>query len=858
MRIRRQFLKRSILTAYILIFIILFFIYLINLFVIPNNLLNKISNLMLFGFIFVILAIFLFFNLKHDHTNYSILKLKILSENFFKLLFAILMSILFFFPPVSFSTMIISWNEINIFNYLRTIILLLGSTFIPGMCLYNIFLKNISFKNNLKVHSFIIKGTLYPLLSISYIGIITMLINRFGLLNREFFTFTLFCLILILIFIDIILQIRRRKDNKLKNLGLKKNYTYFDYRYMLIIILLSIGIMFISIGVNFTTNYSITGDSWKITSLAYYVESSKNDLINYGFTNSYPIFWGYIIYGLSILTGIPYMNVNVLLAPFSYLFIFSLYLFIKAILYNFKEKYSVLSLILISIFSGLFIFFTNNHNLMQSNLGSISGLLFSGVIYFLYKSFAYCLIFVSLALIISVIRIDGFNCKQSQILNKIKKRNHLKVAFLGVFFSLISYTIYMLPLLSSLYILTIYYIVFKNRIKKAILKFIIIVFILLFTFFDFLLGNLLCSLIFIKIITFFIPSIEIDHFLRPIILYSFLYGFLTLYLIKSKSFKLDSQLKKEGYSKLKKITFNHKRIFLFSILFFTILLLSEVFIIITREFNYSFSDDLTQHYIFFYLDIIFLNIGVIGVIAIYLSYFSYKKEKKLFYFLILWIVFSIFLASILIFKNCILFYTIQNTPYNDVVRANYWFYRIWYDAIPAFSILAAIGLINLGKKVKKIKLTLKRRIKPFFISKNIFASILIFMSLSNLIIAGMFRGNTSRSLYDEQAQVIGWISDNIPQSSKILLCNSYYPFWSGLTRISKLEGYRISDLSHLENPKIVLDFLINQSIHYALFYDYEKEILEGKYSINFTNMIFNFYNFTIFEYKDISVYSTNL
>lgn len=898
MRERRYILKHSILAAYILSFIILYFIFLINFFVIPNNFINKISNLTLFGFILVIIVFFLFFNLNHDYKNFSILKFKFLSENFFKFSFLFLMSFLIFFPPITFSTMIISWNEISIFNYLKAIISLLGSAFIPGMCLYNIFLHNIPFQNKLKAHPIFIKGVLYPLLSFSYIGIVVMLINRFGLLHRAFFTSTLFFSILVLILIDIVLQIRRRKNNTIISLGLKQNHHYFDFKYILIIIFLSIGVMLISIGANFATNYSLTGDTWKITSLAYYVDSSRNDLINYGYSYSYPIFWAYIVYGLSILMGIPYINVNMLLAPFSYLFIFSLYLFIKAILHKFKEVYSVLSLILTSIFSGLFIFFTTNHQMMQSNIGNISNLLFFGIIYFLYKSFAYCLTFVSLALLISVTRNDKLICKQDQSFNKIRKKNYFKMIFLGIFFSIISYMVYMLPQFSNLYILFLFFIIFKNGYDKIIVKYIIIIFILLFTIFDFLLGNLLCSLLYTTIIYYFIPGIEINGFLRPVILYCFLYGFLTLYLLKSKSLKSDSQnkqeedilymkedkdsqkltpkeylmlalkirtypidisikKKKKGYNKLKKIKFNHKRIFLFSILFFTIFLLLEVFIIITREFNYSFSDNLTQYYIFFYLDLILLNIGFIGVIAIYLSYFSYKKEKKIFYFLILWIVFSIFFASILIFKNYFLFYTIPKTPNNEYDMAVKWFTRIWYDSIPAFSILAAIGLIDLGNKVKNLKTTSKIKKNSHYIRKNAVVSILIFLSLSNLIFNGMYRANTTRKLYDDQAQVIGWISDNILQSSRIVLYNSYYPLWSGLTRISKLKGYYVSQLPHLEDPKIVLDFLMNESIEYALFYDYEKSVLESKYSINFTNTIFDFFNITLFTYKNLSVYSSN-
>ncbi|MEE9379668.1 MAG: hypothetical protein V3V33_16710, partial [Candidatus Lokiarchaeia archaeon] len=423
---------------------------------------------------------------------------------------------------------------------------------------------------------------------------------------------------------------------------------------------------------------------------------------------------------------------------------------------------------------------------------------------------------------------------------------------------------------------------------------IILFFILLFTIFDFLLGNLLCSLLYLKILFFFIPGIEIDHLLRPIFLYCFLYGFLFLYLIiKFKSSKLNPNLQKDknrfktretddlqnlnpkaysrnclltktgnsnkktkAYKKLKNINFNPKRIFLIFISFFTGLLLIEIITIISREFNLSYEDITTKNYFLLYLDIIFLNIGFIGILAIYLSYFSYKKDKKLFYFLVLWIIFSISFASVLIFKNYILFLSNQNIPTYEIDRANYWFNRSWYDSIPGFSILASFGLIELGRKAKNyLRINLNRKIKLFHVTKNVFVSIIIFMSLSNLIITGMHRGNTSRKLYYDQAQVIGWISDNIPPSSNILLQNHYYPLRSAITRISKLDVYYVSDFSNFEGHRKILEFMRNESIHYALLHDDEVNYLKNHYPFS---IIPDVYNIILYSYNNLTVYSTNL
>jgi len=55
-----------------------------------------------------------------------------LNENSVKAILILLMFISFFIPPVNFSDIIIDWNKISLLNYLRGIIFLVGSTFVPG------------------------------------------------------------------------------------------------------------------------------------------------------------------------------------------------------------------------------------------------------------------------------------------------------------------------------------------------------------------------------------------------------------------------------------------------------------------------------------------------------------------------------------------------------------------------------------------------------------------------------------------------------------------------------------------------------------------------------------------------------
>ena len=78
------------------------------------------------------------------------------------------------------------------------------------------------------------------------------------------------------------------------------------------ILILTFGIILISLGNHLKTLYVSPGDTWVGISPAIYIDHSNlsplNDL-NYGY--GYPLFWGYISYGLSTLSGLPFINIIV-------------------------------------------------------------------------------------------------------------------------------------------------------------------------------------------------------------------------------------------------------------------------------------------------------------------------------------------------------------------------------------------------------------------------------------------------------------------------------------------------------------------------------------------------------------------
>jgi hypothetical protein len=191
-----------------------------------------------------------------------------------------------------------------------------------------------------------------------------------------------------------------------------------------------------------------------------------------------------------------------------------------------------------------------------------------------------------------------------------------------------------------------------------------------------------------------------------------------------------------------------------------------------------------QNFFTFYIDVLFLNIGFIGILGIYLSYSSFKTNKQLFYILLVWFIFLFGLGSILIFINGVNypFTPPQGIPYNDYFYMMYWFDRIWYYSILPLSIFASIGIINIGNYVNARRCEDNSREKLKLFRSSIYASIIIFLSLSNTIIAGMDWNNKSYYITDEQAQIIGWVSDNIPSRSSVLIENHNIKYIAHLNR----------------------------------------------------------------------------
>ena len=757
MRRKLNLSRNSIIVAFVISFIIAYFLFLINVYIIPNN--YDISVILLIGFAIIIIGIFYFFiNLSHDNENNKIIfNFKVLNENSIKIVLISLMVITFFIPPISFSDAMINWEHIGFFNHIRATIFLIGSAFLPGACIFKILLPNSTLHEKFHVEPFLLKITIYPLLSFTFLGCYTFILDQIGLL-REFFAIVLFLTIIILFIFDFLIQkLRDNNEIKLNTLEIKIS------KFTSLIIFIAIGIIIIAFGIFLTSAYVITRDSWRGIEYAYYI--GRPDTTHWDIFRMYTTYWGYISFSLGTLCGIPYFNVNAILFPFLYLFVTSIYLLMKALLHEFKEIYAVLSTIFIIIFSNLFY-------IVNSSVGQVGvAFIMQGIFLFNFRSYAFLSLFSSMALFIIITKTSNVMETKSNF-----KTERFIITFFAALFLLQSYITYFLPAIAG-FSLTFIYCLLSNNKKhdfKLFLNFFFI-FILLFISIDILSGFFFSRMTSIFLSGFFGVTLLTEYkflFLNAILIYLCLLGFFILsfliYRIYIKSF---SKSRKRDF----KFKISSKFIFKFILFIFSEFLIIEILHIIVIKIMEPFLI-INKNFFTFYLDLIFANIGLIGILGIYLSYFCFKKNRQLFYVLLSWCLFTIGLASILIFRRWLQypFTTVSEIPSNQYFYMMYWYTRNWYYSIIPLSIFSSIGIIKLIKILKSKRfiknLNKIKKIIPYLI----FISSLIFLTFSQTIIYGMriynsFLYDPHFHIKDEEAQMFGWVSENVPRDSKILI-----------------------------------------------------------------------------------------
>ncbi|MFX1500697.1 MAG: hypothetical protein ACFFDH_07000, partial [Promethearchaeota archaeon] len=160
------------------------------------------------------------------------------------------------------------WKEIKFLNLVRGFVFLMTSSYLPGSCIFNIFFKNSELNKRFKVDSFLLKITIYPLLSFSLLGLLVLIFDQ-AKFNKEIIGIVLFLIIILLFFLELIIQKLRKQ--KIKNLFIKVRIS----KITILIMLISIGILLLSIGIAIEENYLIPGDSWVEIAHSNYIGSPE-------------------------------------------------------------------------------------------------------------------------------------------------------------------------------------------------------------------------------------------------------------------------------------------------------------------------------------------------------------------------------------------------------------------------------------------------------------------------------------------------------------------------------------------------------------------------------------------------------
>jgi len=739
--------KKFIIPFYIGCFITLYLTFLYTFHVLPEGYGAPIILLSGFGLIIAGFFYFFFYLIKNNE-NKIILRLNIFSENTITTILIVLMISTFFIPSITFSEMTIDWSQIPALNYIRSIVFVIGIAFVPGSSIFCLLFPNSTIHEKLKIEPFFIKLVLYPLISLTFLGSVSLILDQLGTL-REFFSVILFLTIVILHLLKIV---KFRKDFKLRYVFHKSEVKIS--RNTLFILFLTISIILISLSIHLHTRYLFGVDGYIAMSSSRFI--GQPDIQITDIFSIYTIYWGYITFSLSTLSGIPVINIMVFYFFLIYLFIASIYLFCKAILGDMNDKYAILATIFATIFSSLYLIYENNYIFER-----ISRLTYDGIFNLRYKGFAIILMIVSMMLFI--ITFKKSNLKKFRRFRNIEDGLILFVSAFLLFQSFIIYYLPIIPALSLIFILML--VLAKKREMFKCYFYFSLFLVVIFIIFDMVFNNFFSRQTIGLFLYFFGELIKFpvgNSLFKFFITILSLIGLLAFMPIISIIFKrlISSNNKLNLRYKL-----SPNSIILIFIIFNAVFLFLEISLNLIRTIR-------SLYYFTFILHLFYYNLGLTGILGVYLSFLCYKKNKQVFYIAFIWFI-CLFLISIIPVIINWLSYPFLNpveVPANLFYNTLYWFSRTWYYSIIPISILASIGFIKLIKFLS-LKFTILRRKKGTFLSlKLISLSTFVFFLFSNSIIAGMFLNNEPwQTLDDDEIQVLGWITENLPSHSNILV-----------------------------------------------------------------------------------------
>ena len=200
--------KNHFIILSIILLIVPYFIFLVDLY---GGAITYSTIILLTGFALLIIAFFYFFLFfTNDNTNKVEFQFRMVNENTFIIVLVCLMIITFIIPPITFSEMIIAWEQISPMNYFRGIVFLIGLAFVPGYSVLNLIFPENRIAEKFNVEPFLIKIILYPIISFTLIGTLTLIFDQMGL-PRNNFSLILFLTILALFFLNNVVTSHRKK-----------------------------------------------------------------------------------------------------------------------------------------------------------------------------------------------------------------------------------------------------------------------------------------------------------------------------------------------------------------------------------------------------------------------------------------------------------------------------------------------------------------------------------------------------------------------------------------------------------------------------------------------------------------------
>ena len=190
----------------------------------------------------------------------------------------------------------------------------------------------------------------------------------------------------------------------------------------------------------------------------------------------------------------------------------------------------------------------------------------------------------------------------------------------------------------------------------------------------------------------------------------------------------------------------------------------------------------------------------------------------------------------------------------------HWFGRNWLYSIIPLCVMASIGLVEISNKIGSLpkfkKIFEKRRSKQIF--EFLGVSFLLYLSFTSTIVAGVETADMNDNIRNDQVKLIGWMSEELPLNTKVLLYDDDYNIRTGISVTFSYNIYYVynifeSDKNYTELIDEV-DYLKDKNIKYFIVTeDYLSENGDEIFFVK-TYLIPNFYNETEYETGDYRLY----